>query len=966
MNKILFLVLSIFFMYSCGSFNSENNILVSNNSNVFIKNENDIKKLEIRYKNYDSPIPVIKRIKSFNELKKDKIYTNKIKKMNYSGENPSMKLSVCREPGKESFLFEYMSLMLNNYVGREFLHLDTREPVEIIDTHGNIPQLPFFTNLKNSYFEHHRMYSFSSYFSINDSILYNLLSIEDENGYKFLKPRKNNDNDYSITGFYYSGSFLIPKVRLNGMEHPALYRENGMFYPYCWSPRSTSYNENDNFLNYLSHEEFNFQYNFNSENSVTNGLCSLSNEQEIIEVGKGPLAGGMNIMGHYVHSFLWSDFPNGTLIPDTCLISDVFTDTCFLYDYKISEDCNQSDLYNMYIAENRLRNEQNPNSYNIHFPFNPILLYGRNTDTGRGGNWGWITPDIDVTYLITMNFTGLDIVTDTNTNAIVQSALLEKNLSDDIINNITTNRSSCFNYYRQISNDVANNICGEISDIQAFLSKTLFSRSCFDTLISKTEDDLIEYFYNFSQNPNSYTQNEKECVHIAWMLYAPTKVKFEGKIWDPVLNSQILSNISSRYGNSCTKWTENLNDEIEEFDSCKERAFNYRERLECNCDILPGENSCTSIPNPNRYGDDIPAVCEGNLECQTASDCIDKGTGFGVECFTQGPVPVSGIKTCQVSLNYAVNYFNSHDRDWEQTFNHSQLGNLVIDITPDKLEVEKLFMFNGGMNLIRKALHHSYYHFISVHKDCEKLGMSCDDSLTCTINEDCNILQKKCPENDVECNDSNMIDNGLQYGCFKKNEDYTGVCSTPLAAISINARTLNNNFYDPYYNDPAMELWIKYDVDSAHINFDNLSDISWASEKSTLDINMDSIIYLVPIMVNGNLMIDYYPMLSDGTSIVFRDFHLETNVALDIGNLVENSVRKIAIDTAEEEIKDLLTSLNPGSIDIKFNILREIENYFSKLTINSLELIDNILKDDEYPKWNEVETSLNKFGIFNF
>jgi len=110
MLKYLILLISIFIIISCGDLKNNNKIDIKTNKIVDI---NQLKTKQLEFKKYRSSIPLIKKVKSFKSLEKNKVYNgNKIKKMNYSGQNPSKMLSVCRELGEQGFLFKYMGVTL--------------------------------------------------------------------------------------------------------------------------------------------------------------------------------------------------------------------------------------------------------------------------------------------------------------------------------------------------------------------------------------------------------------------------------------------------------------------------------------------------------------------------------------------------------------------------------------------------------------------------------------------------------------------------------------------------------------------------------------------------------------------------------------------------------------------------------------------------------------------------------------
>jgi hypothetical protein len=307
----------------------------------------------------------------------------------------------------------------------------------------------------------------------------------------------------------------------------------------------------------------------------------------------------------------------------------------------------------IYISENRLRSEQNPNSYNIHFPFNSFIFGGSDNSIGRGGDYGWITPDINARYLIAMNFTGLDLITDTNANAIVQSGVLKNTLEKEVIEALKENSKSCYNKY-DIDTEIQSNLCNTRLELEVIVVDTdlnnliTLDKSCFNLLLKKTENDLIEYFYEFSQNPNNFTQEEKQCIYKAWTLYSPNLVKFHGDIWDPILEKTRFENKTSYNGCSKTIIGEDLEGNEIMQDSCKIGYSGYDDRVECSCDILPNERTCNSTPDPYGYSD-IPAQCYTNPECNDATDCVKQGTGFGVECSTYSII--HGLKKCIGSLD---------------------------------------------------------------------------------------------------------------------------------------------------------------------------------------------------------------------------------------------------------------------------------------------------------------------------
>jgi hypothetical protein len=368
MFKYLILLISIFIIISCGEEVSDSKVNIEvyqkptklqvnntkDNTELDAKTRETIELQKLEIKKYHNSIPLIKKVKSLKSLDKNKIYNgNKIKKMNYSGENPSRLLSVCREPGDQTFIFKYMGLMLNQFVGRQFLHLDTREPIEIYNVDDMDAILPFSTNLKNGFYDDERIYNFGSYFSIDDTILYNLLSIENEDGYKFLESRGNNNR---ISGFYYNKNLSIPKMRLNGMEHPALHKENNNFSPNCWNPSHDDFKRTDDvsFSNFDDDEYNGFHYNYDFIDTYDNGLCLIdeTNSSGNINVDVDPF--GTSDMDYFIsprpnHSFLNTHFPEACLINDTCLSYFYGTDVCLLYDKKISNDCDKNNLYNIYI-----------------------------------------------------------------------------------------------------------------------------------------------------------------------------------------------------------------------------------------------------------------------------------------------------------------------------------------------------------------------------------------------------------------------------------------------------------------------------------------------------------------------------------------------------------------------------------------------------------------------------------------
>ncbi|MBN2694978.1 hypothetical protein JXR93_09970 [bacterium] len=448
-------------------------------------------------------------------------------------------------------------------------------------------------------------------------------------------------------------------------------------------------------------------------------------------------------------------------------------------------------------------------------------------------------------------------------------------------------------------NEEGHNKCPDKTELNSFY---LLDNDCYKTIKDFSEEELVSFFQYFSDNPTINPLNSifttiesyKKCVYQVWNIYNKGSLKF------------VDSEYSWNYGLMRDNYNKTLNTNCKSYKNCSFGQYCMSNGVHPVGDIpcAKDEENCTCATKK----------CEDINDCLCREDgiCIADKEGFGLECKLE-TTHYSG--SCQLETEIVINErVDNIDINYSQTINSDEID-YYIDITPEKLGSE-IFYFGGGFSSVKKLIAFNYYRNLRYSESTNEFIDSCHSNSECLpLNSD-----------------------KIKYYCEYRK------CSTLLETSSFEVKTVRAN---------PLKIWLKWGFSLVP---GNTSSEDWGESPSEVNININTVLYLLPRQNNKKLFIDFVPLNSN-------NFHFSIDANGELDYFSEDDIYSNINDKIEDKIVKLIIENPVIPIDTDFSIFNELGDIFEKVRGDIRDKINELLPENRLPKFDNVDSILESLDL---